>query len=373
MKPPFGERPAFLGHSTRFEGLSRLGAFLVLGLFGLAIFGCETLLARSRPRDQGKPQAVEVAENQGDLGLFKAIVERIGRGEGYYEAFASEARQRGYGTRSVFNWRTPLHLWFLGHLPGPGWRLALIGILAAFTGGVAFVAMERDGGFPLAVIAALILAPALCFSIFGALFAETWAGLLILLSIGLAALGWRASSVTAGLLALFLRELAFPYVVISFWLAWRGGRRGEWWCWLSGLAAYSVYYTNHAMHVVSLIGAADKAYPSSWLQWGGPAFVLQTMRFGLLGLFPIVVASTGITLAILGMVGERGKFAVRVSWTTATYALLLASLGKPFNDYWGLLYSPLLCLGIAWSPAALRDLLRSLLGRKAGRSAQATA
>src|SRR5262245_19616252 len=44
----------------------------------------------------------------GDVALYQAEVERIRAGESYYEAAANELPARGYPTRSVFNWRTPL-------------------------------------------------------------------------------------------------------------------------------------------------------------------------------------------------------------------------------------------------------------------------
>jgi hypothetical protein len=32
-------------------------------------------------------------------------------------------------------------------------------------------------------------------------------------------------------------------------------------------------------------------------------------------------------------------------------------VGKPFNNYWGAMYTPLLMLGLPWAMVALRDLL----------------
>ena len=54
---------------------------------------------------------------KGDVALYQAEVDRIHQGEGYYQAAAAELTARGYPTRSVFNWRTPLPMWLLGKLP----------------------------------------------------------------------------------------------------------------------------------------------------------------------------------------------------------------------------------------------------------------
>ena len=56
-----------------------------------------------------------------DVALYRAEVDRISRGEGYYQAAAAELTPRGYPTRSVFNWRTPLPMWLLGKLPAACW------------------------------------------------------------------------------------------------------------------------------------------------------------------------------------------------------------------------------------------------------------
>ena len=54
----------------------------------------------------GKP-----GRGEGDTALYRAEVDRIRAGEGYYEAASAELVQRGYPTASVFNWRTPLPMW----------------------------------------------------------------------------------------------------------------------------------------------------------------------------------------------------------------------------------------------------------------------
>src|SRR5258708_5422423 len=50
----------------------------------------------------------------GDIELYRAEVDRIHAGESYYDTIAAELRARGYPTRSVFNWRMPLPVWFIG-------------------------------------------------------------------------------------------------------------------------------------------------------------------------------------------------------------------------------------------------------------------
>ena len=81
----------------------------------------------------------------GDIALYQAIVERIHRGESYYDAAAKELPSRGYPTRSVFNWRTPLPAWLLGALPTPMIGRVLLALLALAMPLVAIHLLARDG------------------------------------------------------------------------------------------------------------------------------------------------------------------------------------------------------------------------------------
>ena len=66
----------------------------------------------------------------GDVDLYRAEIQRIAAGESYYQAASKELHQRGYPTRSVFNWRTPLPMWLLGKLPSEMLGRLIIGALA---------------------------------------------------------------------------------------------------------------------------------------------------------------------------------------------------------------------------------------------------
>ena len=52
--------------------------------------------------------AREESNNNGDVALYRAEVERVHAGENYYQVAGQELVARGYPTASVFNWRTPL-------------------------------------------------------------------------------------------------------------------------------------------------------------------------------------------------------------------------------------------------------------------------
>ena len=89
------------------------------------------------------------AAGAGDVALYRAEVDRIHNGEGYYQAAATEfTAARGYPTRSVFDWRTPLPMWLLGKLPTAGWGRALLGAMSLALVLMAFEALAREEKYP---------------------------------------------------------------------------------------------------------------------------------------------------------------------------------------------------------------------------------
>ena len=82
----------------------------------------------------------------GDVALYRAEVARIRHGEGYYQAAAAELTARGYPTRSVFNWRTPLPMWLLGKMPAKPLGKALLGAMALLLMLMAYESLARGRG-----------------------------------------------------------------------------------------------------------------------------------------------------------------------------------------------------------------------------------
>jgi hypothetical protein len=101
--------------------------------------------------------------------------------------------------------------------------------------------------------------------------------------------------------------------------------------------------------------------PGSWVQFGGAHFLLVTCRMnGYLFRAPLWVSAIYLPLTLLGLAGWRSGTGTRLAWTAGAYVTAFAVVGQPFNDYWGLLDAPLLALGFAAAPDALRDLIRAL-------------
>jgi hypothetical protein len=349
--------PPVLAVRTRFSALTPLRAGLVLAVL-LAVTGALLLVALDV-----RPLPGVSAGEVGDMGTYAKVVERLRSGESYHPALQRELIDGGYGSRSLFNWRPPFHLSALAVLPSPLWA-QLVMVLAGFAAAMLAAASVLRSHGPLmaaAVAVALVLslaalgAPGMAFAI------EVAAGTLLLLSV--AAYGMRLPwlGFVAAVLALLVRVLAAVYVLVAIAIAWRERRYAELWAWVVALGIYGAYFLWHAGVVFSLIGAADKADPSSWLQFGGAGFLLLAAAYnGAFLLLPLWVTALVLPLGVLGLLAWPGAMAGRALATVLAYLVFFAIIGKPFNGYWGGLFTPLLTLGLPWAPLALRDLAQAL-------------
>jgi hypothetical protein len=233
--------------------------------------------------------------------------------------------------------------------------------LAALFAAARFVAASADRTTAMLVIPALIVSLLSCTAPSAAFFTEIVAGILILASVSAYGLKQPVAGFLLALLALFIRELAAPYVVVCLALAWRERRFVELAAWAVALAAFAAFFAWHAAMVQAMLGAGDLSYPDGWLQFGGVGFVLATAKFnGALLAAPLWVTAILLPLCLLGLVAWRGAGSPRVGMTVALYLAAFAIVGKPFNTYWGALYTPLMMIGLAFVPAAIRDLVASL-------------
>jgi hypothetical protein len=296
----------------------------------------------------------------GDVGLYRAEVDRIGQGENYYSAAAKELRARGYPTRSIFNWRTPLPVGLIGWLPNPTFGKAVLVGLAILAACLAFSWLSQEAGSAGTALGMALLGGALLPCALGNLFVMPvlWSGVCIALS--LAALGTNRTvlGVAAGIAALFLRELAAPYCLICFGMALGQRRRAEAAGWLAGFAAYAIYYAAHVAQVLPRIGPADIAHADGWLRFGGAGFVISTVQMNaFLLLLPQWLTALYLPLAMLGFAAWNTNSGRRAAFTAAAYVAGFAMVGHDFNQYWGSMIAPLMALGTARLPAAIRDLL----------------
>ena len=295
----------------------------------------------------------------GDVGLYRAEADRIRAGEAYYDAIATELRQRGYPTRSVFNWRTPLPVWLIGKLPANAGGDLLLGGLGLVLIGLTFHLLANEGSLATAGLGVLLLSGALLPCVLGELsvMSELWSGVLIALSAVLFGLKRNTAAVLAGLAALFFRELAAPYCLLCIVLATGERRWRELAQWGTGLAAYAVFYAWHVSQVLPRIGADDLAHAEGWLRLAGAGFLISTAQMNIyLLLLPQWVAAVYLAATLVACACWNTPAGRRISLTIVGYSVGFSLVGNDFNQYWGSLTAPLMCLAAARFPATLRSL-----------------
>jgi hypothetical protein len=184
-------------------------------------------------------------------------------------------------------------------------------------------------------------------------FSEVAAGVLILVSVAAYGKDWRWLGFGAALAALFLRELAAPYVLVCVLLAIRGHHWREFGAWCGVLLLYAAYFGWHWWQVMGQLGPMDRAYGEGWVAFGGLDFVLATAGFnGLWALGPDWLPAALVPLGLLGLwAWPRGRGLA----AAAVYLAAFLVIGKPFNAYWGAVYTPVLMLGLGWVWPAVRE------------------
>jgi hypothetical protein len=308
----------------------------------------------------------------GDFALYRAEIERVHAGESYYDAAADELVARGYPTRSVFNWRTPLPMWLLGKLPDArigqtALALAALGMIA-----LAFGLLEDQLGRRASAFGLLALSGTLLPCVLGNLFVlpEMWAGILI----GLSAVAYgterRKLGFVTGLAALFVRELSGLWCLVCLASDLRERRWRSAALWTAGLAAYCAFFAAHVAQVLPRVTADAVAHEHGWICFGGAGFVISTVQVNVwLLLVPQWVTALYFVAALVGASVWNSPAGQRIGLGVAGYTLAFSVVGQPFNQYWGSLTAPLFALAASAFAASAGRLGRAAFGRPAARLA----
>jgi hypothetical protein len=345
---------AMLVRSSRFARFSRpTRAGILVSALALSFWG---LLLSRHPNPAPTP-----AISQGDLALYRAIVDRMRNGEAYEKAATEENRLQHYPLKPFVVIRPPLLATVLASLPNEktGDRLlALLGsiVIATWTWRLHAI---RPGPLSFAC-AAIAVSTGVFATLAGggsSLFHESWAGLLIALSLALRTDMRFAAALAFGLLAALLRELAMPYLAVMATLAATERKRSEAIGFTLAIAVAAVALALHGMATSSLVGSDDPA-SQGWMQFGGWGFVLTTAKWNfavvLTGLWAAAVI---VPAALLGAAGWKGGTGLRLATILIGYTLGMMVIGRPENDYWGLMIAPLIGVGLYLAPFAIRDLI----------------
>lgn len=299
-----------------------------------------------------------------DLAFYDRVIERIAAGENYYDFVVAEQRARDYPVRPGLAVRLPT-LAYMSAALGQSGMVALAILLLAATG---WAWWQRLGAEPggldrRAMATALIL--------FGAALGlnrdffvlhELWAGGLIALAFGLHRPGKWKAALFAAALAVAIRELALPFILLMGAIAlWRRNwTEGAAWGGLAVLFAAALLY--HLSLIDPQALPTDREGPD-WLVfrgfsgWLGNIVLTSNLRF-----LPHAVASPLVVLMVLGWAGWRSPAGTTGTFLYLGYALAFMIAGRANNFYWGMIAAPAMFLGLAFVPMALGSLIRAARG-----------
>ncbi len=310
---------------------------------------------------QTPPAAGPIDRGDTDLALYQAVAARVGEGESYYSAAVAEQRTRDYPLRPIVTVRLPTLAWTVGTLGGDLaaqlLRLLMIAAVAAFALRLRKIAPSK----PLWAVATflatagmtLLTVPAMTF------WHESWSALLLALSLACRSRNRWGASLCLGLAAVLFRELALPYLAVMAVLAWCEGSRKEAAAWAAAILIFVAVLAAHATALSAYVTDADAA-SAGWSSAGGWPFILaMAQRCTLFAFLPPGVIAALVPLALLGWARLGGGTGERAFLLLLGYVAAFMLIGRPDNFYWGFMIAPLLPIGLAFAPLALRDLLRA--------------
>lgn len=306
-----------------------------------------------------------------DLALYDRVIERIGRGENYYTVAAEEHRRADYPLRPGVAVRLPTLAWIASWLgdTGQGATTLVPGEMAAaiiLLIGSAWAWWRRlgdetaDPELRWIAMALLLFGTSLGLNRYNFVLHELWAGMLLVLAIGLHRPGrkWMAAlAVTA--LALAIREHSLPFVLLMAALAFwrRDWKEGAAW---SGLAAaFLVYLAWHLGQVQQQVLPTDPVGPD-WLTFRGlSGWLSNVVLSSNLRFLPHFIAGPIVILAMLGWAGWSSRLGTFATLLYLGYGLAFMIASRPDNYYWGAVVAPAMFVGLAFLPMAARSLIRA--------------
>ena len=357
------------GPPSRFERTGRVPAAIVLALLVAALIAA---CWPSTAQHAAGPKLRANAE-QSDLDLYRTIVRRVHGGEDYYRVAAEEQRKDGYPLRPFITFRLPTVATAYaragtGVMTGVQLLLALTVLLVWWRRlrSESPLWQRAAGMFLLSAGVAGLVEPVT------GLFQESWAALLMALSIGVRRPGQAAAAVVAGSLALLVRETALPFVLMMAGLALIERRWREAAGWVVGVALFATYMAWHAARVAEVVLPNDLASPG-WQALLGAGFALKAMAaVNAATILPGTLAAALLILSLFGWISLRTEWALRAALLMLGYGAMLALFARADTFYWALLASPLSLVGAIYAPRAIRDLVAAL-DRTGDRVAQAPA
>ncbi len=302
------------------------------------------------------------ASRYSDLQLYRNIVDRVAAGQDYYVAAASELRTHHYPTYPWAAFRQPWQSMLLAALRTEKARWLAVAILAIAAIGLSYRALaQANVPLPRRMLAIPLIGAGLAAvaSPASPYLHETWSGILILASLACWRPGRLGVAVVLGVAACLIRETALPYptamlAFVIFQRRWTEAR-----AWAVGMAIFGAALAFH-IHLASQQHHTSDLASNGWLKFGGWSFIIAMAHVNpFLDLLPAAGIALVVGLSILGFASADNEWMTRVGATVGAFLVTFACVGRPDNSYWGLLYAPLLPLGLVYADRAVGGLMRA--------------
>jgi len=354
----------------RFAAWPRVPARLALAALALLLIAAALVPITSGPeKAETASQAPATAaagrtdkpERDADLAFYDRVIERIDRGENYYDFIVEEQRRSNYPVQPGLAVRLPTLAYLDAWLGRTGQIAAAVLLMLATLAAWWRRLGEEPGGEPRRLLKAALVYFGISIGLNAYFFVlhELWAGALLGLAFALHRPGKWGASLAVAALAVAIREHALPFVLLmaamAFWRRnWKEGA-----AWAALAAAFVALLMVHLQIVAAHTLPTDPPSPS-WLAlrglsgWLSNVVLSSNLRF-----LPHWLAGPLVIVAMAGWAGWRspaGTFGVLLF---LGYAVAFAIAGRENNFYWGLVIEPTLFLGDAFAPSTFASLWRS--------------
>lgn len=306
-----------------------------------------------------------------DLALYDRVIARIRGGENYYDFIVAEHRLSHYPVKPGLAVRLPTLAYLDAWLGLPGQFAAAIVLLIAVLLAWWRRLGEEPGALRRRVLAIALLALGASLGLNRDFFVlhELWAGMLLALSFGLHRPGSEGSggkwgwSLAVAAVALAIRELSLPFVLLMAAMAfWRGNQReGLAWSALAG-----VFFAVLAVHLHVIAGQALPSDPMSpsWLELRGlSGWVSNVALSSNVRSLPHWLAGPLVMLMVFGWTSWRSGAGSFATLLYLGYGLAFMIAGRGDNYYWGFMVAPAMFIGLAFVPTGLTSLCRAASSR----------
>ena len=313
----------------------------------------------------GAPNGQTESERDEDLAFYDRVIERIGHGENYYDFIVEEQRARDYPVRPGLAVRLPTLAWIHASLGEPAMIALAVALLFACIWAWWKRLGEEPGGAPFRLLGTALMAMGGSLGLNRSFFVlhELWAGMLIALAFGLHRPGRWGAALFVAALALALRELVLPFVLLmAAMAAWRKDWR-EATAWIMLVAVFAAIMVWHLSLIAVQEVPSDPVGPD-WLVlrglsgWLGNIVLSSNLR-----LLPHELASPVVILMALGWAGWKSSAGTTGTFLYLGYGLAFMLAGRANNFYWGAVVAPAMFIGLAFLPMALPSLVRAARGK----------